>query len=71
MHGYKEIVVLRQFVEVGELSQANSLCCFNGFFTLILNNQMLAIDYVLLSNDMCMGVECIIIDEEGLIARYS
>jgi hypothetical protein len=64
-------VALRQFVEANELGQANYLSCFNWLFTLIFNNQMLVIDYVLLSNDICTGVERIIIDEEGLIARYS
>jgi hypothetical protein len=38
----------------------------NGFFMRILNYQMSAINYVLLSNDICKGVKRVIIDKGGL-----
>ena len=38
-------------------SLANSLSCCNGFFTRIRDNQMSAINYVLLLNDICTGVK--------------
>jgi hypothetical protein len=60
-----------QFVEASELKLATCLSFCNGFFTRILNNQMSAIDYVLLSNDICSGVKRVTIDEEGLFDIHS
>jgi len=62
---------LRQFVEASKLSLARSFSCSKGLFTRILNNQMSAIDYVLLSKYICMCEKRVIIDEEGLFDIHS
>jgi hypothetical protein len=43
----------------------------NGFFMRILSYQMSAINYVLLSNDICKGVKRVIIDKGGLFYIHS
>jgi hypothetical protein len=43
----------------------------NGFFMRILNYQMSAINYVLLSNDICKDVKRVIIDKESMILSGS
>jgi hypothetical protein len=43
----------------------------NGFLMHILNYQMSAINYVLLSKDICKGIKRVIIDKGGLFYIHS
>jgi hypothetical protein len=55
---------IREIVFACTITATTAPYC-NGFFMRILNNQMSAINYVLLSNDICKGVKRVIIDKGG------
>ena len=62
---------LLRFIDASDLIILNTLGCYSGLFTRILNNQRSAIDYILMSKEMTQNVKSVFIEEEGKYDLHS